>query len=102
MLKSEEVRRQVALRLRELLPSARGWQESAGTKIGGQSADLVAKFQLAGQEHTVVGEVSALGQPRQIRAAVTRLNEIRREMPTAHPVAAAVYIGPQSARILKG
>ena len=46
-------------------------------------------------------EVSSLGQPRQIRASVTRLNEIRRELPGAHPVAAAVYIGPQSARILK-
>src|SRR6266849_1027004 len=101
MLKSEEVRRQVAQRLRELLPKAKGWQESADTKIGGQIADLLAKFQLAGQEHTLVVEVSSLGQPRQIRAAVTRLNEIRRELPGAHPVAAAIYIGPQSARILK-
>src|SRR5881296_4650118 len=101
MLKSEEVRRQVAQRLRELLPKAKGWQESADTKIGGQTADLLVKFQLAGQEHTLVVEVSSLGQPRQIRAAVTRLNEIRRELPGAYPVAAAVYIGPQSARILK-
>jgi len=101
MLKSEEVRRQVAQRLRELLPKAKGWQESADTKIGGQIADLLAKFQLAGQEHTLVVEVSSLGQPRQIRASVTRLNEIRRELPGAHPVAAAIYIGPQSARILK-
>ena len=101
MLKSEEVRRQVAQRLRELLPKARGWQESADTRIGGQTADLLVKFQLAGQEHTLVVEVSSLGQPRQIRAAVTRLNEIHREMPAAHPIAAAVYIGPQSARILR-
>src|SRR5256712_9883045 len=101
MLKSGEVRRQVAKRIRELLPKAKGWQESADTKIGGQIADLLAKFQLAGQEHTLVVEVSSLGQPRQIRAAVTRLNEIRRELPGAHPVAAAIYIGPQSARILK-
>ncbi|HEX3179069.1 MAG TPA: type IV toxin-antitoxin system AbiEi family antitoxin [Methylomirabilota bacterium] len=49
----------------------------------------------------MVVEVSALGQPRQIRAAVTRLADIRRELPGAYPVAAAVYIGPQSARILK-
>jgi len=102
MLKSEEVRRQVAQRLRELLPNAKSWQESVATRIGSQSADLVAKFQLAGQEHTLVVEVTPLGQPRQIRAAVTRLNEIRREVPSAYPVAAAVYIGPQSARILKG
>src|SRR6267142_2446923 len=101
MLKSEEVRRQVALRLRELLPRAKGWEESADTKVGGQVADLLARFQLAGQEHTLVVEVTPLGQPRQIRAAVTRLNEVRKEMPTAHPVAGAVYIGPQSAKILK-
>ena len=101
MLKSVEVRRQVVQRLRELLPRASNWQESADTKIGHQTADLLAKFQLAGQEHTLVVEVSSLGQPRQIRASVTRLEEIRRELPGAYPVAAAVYIGPQSARILK-
>src|SRR2546427_10368061 len=101
MLKSVEVRRQVVQRLRELLPRASNWQESADTKIGHQTADLVSRFRLAGQEHTVVVEVSSLGQPRQIRASVTRLNEIRRELPGAYPVAAAVYIGPQSARILK-
>src|SRR5438046_8348757 len=101
MLKSAEVRRQVGQRLRELLPAATGWQESADSRIGSQTADLVSRFRLAGQDHTVVVEVSSLGQPRQIRASVTRLEEIRRELPGAHPVAAAVYIGPQSARILK-
>src|SRR5262244_1571614 len=101
MLKSEDVRRQVAQRLRDLLPKAKGWQESADAEIGGQVADLLARFQLAGQEHTLVVEVTSLGQPRQIRAAVTRLNEIRRELPGAYPVAGATYIGPQSARILK-
>src|SRR5437899_858503 len=101
MLKSAEVRREVGQRLRELLPAATGWQESADSRIGSQTADLVLRFRLAGQDHTVVVEVSSLGQPRQIRASVTRLNEIRRELPGAHPLAAAVYIGPQSARILK-
>src|SRR5947199_221069 len=101
MLKSEEVRRQVAQRLRELLPKAKGWQETVVAKLGSQAADLMARFQLAGQEHTVVVEVTSLGQPRQIRAAVTKLNEIRRELPGAYPVAGSVYIGPQSARILK-
>jgi hypothetical protein len=62
---------------------------------------LAIKFRLGEQEHTLVVEVSSLGQPRQIRAAVTRLAEIRKEFPGAYPVAAAVYIGPQSARILK-
>src|SRR2546426_7703388 len=101
MLKSKEVRRQVVQRLRELLPRASNWQESADTKIGNQTADLLTKFQLAGQEHTLVGGGSSLCQPRQIRASVTRLEEIRRELPGAHPVAAAVYIGSQSARILR-
>ncbi|MBI4636067.1 MAG: hypothetical protein HY727_06915 [Candidatus Rokubacteria bacterium] len=63
--------------------------------------DLVVKFRLGTEEHVLVVEVTSLGQPRQIREAVTRLSEIRRELPAAYPVAAAVYIGPQSARILK-
>src|ERR687888_1673497 len=101
MLKSAEIRRQVAQRLRELLPKAKAWEERTDVKIAGQTAGLVVRFRLVDQEHTVVVEVSSLGQPRQIRAAVTRLAEIRRELPAAYPVAAAVYIGPQSARILK-
>ena len=101
MLKSSEIRRQAAQRLRELFPTAKGWEEAADVRIGNQNADLVLKFRLGAQEHALVLEVSSLGQPRQIRAAVTRLQEVRRELPTAYPVAAAVYIGPQSARILK-
>src|SRR5437773_12432653 len=99
MLKSVEVRRQVVQRLRELLPRASNWQESADTKIGHQTADLLAKFQLAGQEHTLVVEVSSRGQPRQIRASVTRLEGIRREPPGARRVTAAAHIGPQSPRL---
>ena len=102
MLKSTEIRRQVAQRLRELFPRAKGWEESADARLGSQTVDLLVKFRLGEQEHALVVEVSSLGQPRQIRAAVTRLAEARRELPGALPVAAAVYIGPQSARILKG
>jgi hypothetical protein len=101
MLKSAEIRRQAAQRLRELFPRAKGWEESADVRIGGQTADLLIKFRLGEQEHTLVVEVCSLGQPRQIRAAVTRLTEIRRELPAAWPLATAVYIGPQSARILR-
>jgi hypothetical protein len=102
MLKSSEIRRQAAQRLRELFPTAKGWEETADPRIGSQRADLLIKFRLGGQDITIVLEVSSLGQPRQIRAAVTRLQEVRRELPTAYPVAAAVYIGRESARILKG
>src|SRR5437667_3168102 len=100
MLKSGEIRPQVAQRLRELLPTAKAWEETADTKISGQRVDLVARFRLIDQEHTLVVEISPLGQPRQLGAVVTRLAEIRRDLPEAYPVAAAVYIGPQSARIL--
>ena len=89
MLKSAEIRRQVAQRLRELLVKGKAWEEIADVSIAGQPADLMLKFRLGEQEHTVVVEVSSLGQPRQIRGAVTRLAEIRRELPGAYPVAAA-------------
>src|SRR2546423_305755 len=76
MLKSGEIRPQVAQRLRELLPTAKAWEETADTKISGQRVDLVAKFRLIDQEHTLVVEVSPLGQPRQIRAVVKRLEQL--------------------------
>ena len=101
MLKSADIRRQAAQRLRELFAKAKAWEEATEVRIGAQIADLVVKFRLGEQEHILVLEVSSLGQPRQIRAAVTRLAEIRREMPGAYPLASAVYIGPQSARILR-
>lgn len=101
MLKSEEIRRQAAQRLRELFPKASGWEQREDVPAGRQTADLLVKFRLGDREHALVVEVCSLGQPRQIRAAVTRLTEIRREMPDAYPLAAAVYIAPQSARILK-
>src|SRR5438309_2321651 len=101
MLKSSEIRRQAVQRLRELFPKAQGWEEVADARIGSQTADFLLKFRLSGQEHVFVVEVSSLGQPRQIRAVVTRFEEIKREIPNAYPVATAVYIGPQSARILK-
>ncbi len=101
MLKSQEIRRLAAQRLRELLPKARAWEEVPDSRVGSQTADLLLKFKMGEQEHTLVLEVSALGQPRQIRETVTRLGEIRRELPAAYPVATAVYISPQSAAILR-
>jgi hypothetical protein len=101
MLKTPEIRRQVAQRLRELFPRAKGWEEIADLRVGGKPVAVAVKFRLGDAERLLVVEVTALGQPRQIRAAVTRLAEVRREVPAAYPVAASVYIGPQSARILK-
>ena len=101
MLKAAEIRRQVTQRLRELFPRARGWDEVMDAKVGGQTVDMSIKFKLGEHEHNLVVDVASLGQPRQIRAAVTKLSEIRQVSPGAYPVAASVYIGPQSARILK-
>src|SRR4029450_6007036 len=101
MLKSAEIRRQVGQRLRELFSRARSWDETMDARGGNQTADLMVKFKLAEHEQTMVVDVVSLGQPRQIRAAVTRLSDARRAIPTAYPVAASVYIGSQSARILK-
>ena len=101
MLKSAEIRRQAAQRLRELFPRARSWEESTDVRLGNQTADLLVRFKLGDHEQTMVVDVTPLGQPRQIRAAVTKLADARRALPAAYPVAASVYIGPQSARILK-
>ena len=101
MLKSAEIRRQVAQRLRELFPRARGWEETPDAKIGAQTVDLLVKFRLGEHEQTRVVDVVSLGQPRQIRAAVTKMSDVRKVAPSAYPVAASVDIGSQSARILK-
>src|SRR5438445_8909030 len=101
MLKSAEIRRQVSQRLREIFPRARGWEETLDALVCSQTADLLVKFRLGEHEQTLVIDVTSLGQPRQIRAAVTKLSDVRRALPTAYPVAASVYIGGQSARILK-
>lgn len=101
MLKAQEMRRSAAQRLREIFPKAKAWEEISDSRLGSQTAGLVVKFRTGEQEHTLVLEVAGLGQPRQIREAITRLNEIRRELPGAYPVAVSGYISPQSAAILR-
>ena len=53
------------------------------------------------EAQTLAIEVASLGQPRQIREAITRLGEVKRELPSAYPVAVAQYISPQSGALLK-
>ena len=59
------------------------------------------KFKMGDKPHTLAIGVTSLGQPRQIRETVTRLSEIRKDMPEAYPVAVSPYISPQSASLLK-
>lgn len=101
MRKSEEIRKLAIQRLRELFPRVKNWEEIPDSKVGDQRADLLVKFQMGSQEHLLALQVGGLGQPRQIREAVTRLSEIRRALPAAYPVAVAEYIGPQSASLLR-
>ncbi|HXA98244.1 MAG TPA: type IV toxin-antitoxin system AbiEi family antitoxin [Candidatus Dormibacteraeota bacterium] len=90
-----------AQRVRELMPKVMGWEQSVDVKVGGQTADVVVKFKMGEKPHTLTIGVTSLGQPRQIRETVTRLTEIRRDMPEAYPVAVSPYISPQSAALLK-
>ena len=88
-------------RLRELFPRATGWEEQAGLRIGSQVADLVVKFKMGPAEQTLVIDVTPVGQPRQVREVIGRLAEIRRELPAGYPVAAAPYVSPQGAALLR-
>ena len=83
MLKYAEIRRQVAQRLRELFPRARGWEETPDAKVGFQPVDLLVKFRLGEHEQIMAVDVVSLGQPRQIRATVTKMSEIRKAKSTA-------------------
>src|ERR1700694_6309079 len=102
MENKQEIRRSAAQRLRELFPKAVSWEESAGPKVKGQKTDLLVKFKLGGQDQTLLLEVTSVGQPKQIREAITRLGELRAEMDGAYPVAVAQSISPQGAALLVG
>lgn len=101
MLKVHEIRQAAAQRLRDIFPKVRAWEEATGSRIGGQAVDLMVKFKMGDQQHTLALEVASIGQPKQIREAITRLNEIRREVPAAYPVVVSSYISPQSGAILR-
>ena len=101
MPKSQEMRRSAVQQLRELLPRASSWEELSGPRSGTQDSDLIVKFKMVGTEQTFVLGLTSVGQPRQIRDAIARLGEIRKERPEAYPVAVAQYVSPQSASLLK-
>src|SRR3989441_282907 len=81
-------------------PPCEGKRERARTKAAGRRGALVAGSRRFDREHTWVVETTPWGHPRQIGGVVPRPAETRRDRRGAYPVAAAVYMGPQSARIL--
>lgn len=101
MLQTREIKKQAAQRLRELFPHAREWQEWLDAQVGGQPVDILVRFQMGGEEKVLICEVRSVGQPRQIREAITRLSSLRRHLPGSYPVAVATYISPQSAALLR-
>lgn len=101
MAKAHDIRKLAAQRMRELLSKASSWEESSEVRAGGQTVDLLLRFKIGDRPHAIAIGVTSLGQPRQIREAVTRLGEIRREIPEAYPVAVSPYISPQSASLLR-
>ena len=101
MSKSHDMRKLAGERLRELFPRASDWEEHPDFRAGVQPVDLLVRFKLGVVDHAVIVETTSLGQPRQIRAAMTRLGELRRELPGAYAVAVAPYISAQSASLLK-
>ena len=101
MAKSVNIKQFAGQRLRELFARASGWQEHPDFRIGSQTVDLLVRFKMGTSEPTLIVESSSVGQPRQIRETITRLGEVRRDLPSAYPVIVADYVSPQSATLLK-
>jgi hypothetical protein len=96
-----EIRRSAAQELRAIFPQATAWDESPGTRTESKGADLLVQFKMGTVEHRLALKVVQLGQPREIRAAMTRLADIRRDLPEVYPLAVSQYISPDSAALLK-
>jgi len=101
MARTEDIGRSAAQKLRELFPRAVEWQELSRFKVGSQTTDLLVKFKMGESLHELALEVASLGQPREIGEAITRLRELRRDLPSAYAMVASQYISPQSAALLK-
>jgi len=98
---SDEIGRSATQELRALFSRATDWEELRGFRVGSQRADLLIKFKMGPTEHKLALEITSLGQPREIRQAMTRLADIRRELPEAYPLAVSQYISPQSGALLQ-
>ncbi len=101
MVRSDDIRLLALQRLRDLFAKASGWEELPGHRVNTQVVDFLVRFKMGSAHHTLAVEITSLGQPRQIRDAIAKLAEVRRELPDAYPVAVAPYIGPQSATLLR-
>jgi hypothetical protein len=101
MFGPRQIQHQVNQRLRDLFPRATAWHDTFQARIGSQNVDLLVKFKMGESEHTLGVGIASVGQPRQLRAVMARLGEVRRERPEIHAIAAAPYVSPQGATLLK-
>jgi hypothetical protein len=102
MLRINELKKEVAERLRGLFPQASEWQESLDATVGDQTVDVLVRFRMGqGQEtKTLICETRSRGEPRYLREAITRLRELPSHLPGAYPLVAAPYVSPQSAALI--
>jgi hypothetical protein len=101
MVRISEIKKQVAQRLRDLFRQVSDWQELMDSRVGEQTVDLLVRFRMGAEAKTLICEVRPLGQPRYIREAITRLKNLPAEHPGAYALAAAPYVSPQSAALLR-
>jgi hypothetical protein len=101
MLRTNEIKKQVAHRLRDLFPRAQEWQELIDSHVGEQTVDVLIRFRMGGETKTLICEVRPLGQPRIVREALTRLRGFRELVPEAYPVVAAPFVSTQSAALVR-
>lgn len=101
MPKPKDLRGSAIQRLRELFPKATGWEEIPPPAGRSPRGPELVKVKIGTAEQTLALDISTLGQPRQIREAITRMGEVKRELAGVYPVAVAEYIGPQSGALLK-
>ena len=101
MLRLVEIRKQVAHRIRELFPQATDWQELIDSHVGEQTVDVLIRFRFGDEAKTLICDVRPVGQPRHLREVVTHLRDLRGRVPEAYAVAAAPYISPQSAALVR-
>ena len=73
MSKSTEIRRSAVQELRALFSRATAWEEVPDFKAGTQTTDLMVTFKLGTSEHKLALKITSLGQPMEIREAMTRL-----------------------------
>jgi len=105
MVRTSEIRKQVAQHLRDLFPQVSDWEELIHPRVGGERSDLIAdlvvRFRMGQEAKVLICETRPVGEPRHLREAITHLRDLRRQMGAGYPLVAAPYISPQSAALVR-